>query len=102
MVNDEQTQAASQRLQNEGDQKYGSDVFQTMITAVGNSGVPQDVLRNIVTSPNALGNFTTLSQEALLRVMQNTSGPNDPNFRIADEAYRTIRDTQKADRGRRR
>jgi hypothetical protein len=87
----EQTQAAAQRLQNARDQKYGAETFQTMINAVGAAGVPQNVLHTIVTGPNALGDFTTLSQEALLRLMQNTDSLKDPAFRLADECYRNIR-----------
>jgi hypothetical protein len=90
-------------LQAAGEQKYGADVFGTMITAVGQSGVSQDVMRRVVANPNALGNFTALAQESLLRVMQNTSGPKDTDFKIADQAYSAIREEQRdRHRGRRR
>jgi hypothetical protein len=89
-------------LQANGEKTFGVDCWGTMINAVGAAGVSQDFMRNLVSGANALGNFTQLSQEALLQQMQNARGPSDPNFRAADEAYRTLRDVQRAEHGKRR
>jgi hypothetical protein len=89
-------------LQANGEKTFGVDTWGTMISAVGAAGVSPDFMRNLVANPNALGNFTTLSQQALLDRMQNARGPSDPDFRAADEAYRALRDVQKAERKGRR
>jgi hypothetical protein len=94
-----------QALQAAGEQKFGADCFTTMIQAVGVMGVPQNVLRSVVSGGNALGDFTQLSQDCLLKVMQSTNSPKDPAFRRADEAYSEIRQQQRDqwhDRNRRR
>jgi hypothetical protein len=89
-------------LQANGEQTFGVDNFNAMITAVNQLGVPPDLMRNLVAGPDALKTFTTLGQNALLQQMQNSRGPSDPAFRSADEAYRAIRDTQKSEHKARR
>jgi hypothetical protein len=95
--------AAAARLQQQGEEKYGADVFSTMCTAVGATGVlPPQELQQVVSGGNALGNFTGAAQEALLKVMQTS---NAADFKVADQAYRTIRrqqrDEYQANKGRR-
>jgi hypothetical protein len=89
------------QLQRQGEETFGTHTFNSMINAVSRAGVRPDVLRNIVASPDALVNFTQLSQEALLLQMQQTSGPKDANFKAADETYSSIRQEQR-DRWRNR
>jgi hypothetical protein len=89
-------------LQSAGEQKFGKDNWNAMTGSVGRQGVPGEYIRQIVNSPDALQDFTMLSQEAMLREMQASDNPNDAHARALDESYRAIRAVQKEARGRRR
>jgi hypothetical protein len=92
----------AQALQNAGEQKFGRDTFSQMINSVGRSGVPQEALKQIVRSPTALKDFTALSQEAMLLELQRSGSVSGSDYRALDDAYRSLRDVQKADHRSRR
>jgi hypothetical protein len=87
---------AAATLQNALTEKFGKQTVDSMVAAVGRVGVPAQTLQQIVTSPTAVNDFTTLSQEALLHTMQAGS-PRDGDYRAAESAYAAIRAEQKAE-----
>ena len=75
-------------------ERLGQETVTTMLDAVGEQGFPQEFLRNVVTSPNAVADFETLGTESLLRRMQQGK-PNDSATRAAELAHAKIRERQR-------
>jgi hypothetical protein len=89
----------------EGRARYGDDTWMTMCNAMGQQGVNRDALGAIVAAPNAVSQLAKVGQEALLLSMQQSERINTSEYRDLDEAYRAVRNAQRAEhhdrRGRR-
>jgi hypothetical protein len=104
MDEDQQT-ARLTAIDSAGRERFGEDAWTTMCSAMGQQGVNRDALANIIAAPNAVSQLARVGQEAMLLCLQQIERVNSSEFRDLDQAYRAVRNAQRAEyqdrRGRR-
>jgi hypothetical protein len=85
------------------EERHGKETTTALVNAIGQLGLSQDALRQVVASPDAVDDFERLGTESLPNIAQRGQ-PSDRAVRAADEAYSSIiryqRETWRANRGR--
>jgi hypothetical protein len=86
--------ARAQQIERELTDTYGAGTIGQMLGAVGRQGIHPDIIKRVVASPTATADFTRIGVESVLREMENLQ-PSDPNYKILDDCYTSIRSEQR-------
>jgi hypothetical protein len=100
---DEQQQ--SQRLADvdrEARVRFGADCWTVMCGSMGRQGVNRDALAAIINQGDAVSQIGRIGQEALLLEMMACERTKSSEFQSLDDAYRSLRNTQRQEHAERR